>query len=501
MIKAVQYPLSSREARHLLSPVLASLCIAGVASAQTFSSVGIYQSYAQLQTWSASFAAANPDLVRVVEYGRSFQDRPLIALQLTVAPGQADGAKPEFVYGASQHAREVISSESMYRFADKLVSDYRAGVPAAVDALSTRELWILPNMNPDGRVQVEGGASSKRKNMQLYAGQSATSTNRGVDTNRNFPYRWVDGDDVVTSETYSGPSALSTPEAAAAWSFVSNPLRFGNLLGAVDFHSGTNLVIRPWSSTSDPALPPADATIINRIANGVSTRSGNPVGYVGYDTTGTFSDSLYANLHAYALAIEVYGNNNAPNTFSLFNPTTASVRDTVAAQVYAAGTYLLSDEAFTIRKPGDFNNDGSVDAHDIDLLLYTPSGAATPATKLYDVTGDGQLVTTPNALLSDADAWVHLLKHSKYGDVDLNGAVNFSDLLVVAQNYDLSSGAGWAMGSFNGDGAVNFPDLLFVAQNYDSARFESDWTLARSIVPEPIAICALVPLMRRRRAA
>lgn len=492
-------PLKTIDSRRIAIPAILLSCLPTSASAQNFASVGIYQSYSQLQTWAASFAAANPDLVRVVEYGRSFQDRPLLALQLTVAPGQADGAKPEFLYGASQHAREVISSESMYRFADKLVADYRAGVPAAVNALSTRELWILPNMNPDGRVQVEGGASAKRKNMQLYAGQGSTSTNRGVDVNRNFPYRWADGDDVVTSDTYSGPSVLSTPEAAAAWAFASNPLRFGNLLGAVDFHSGTNLVIKPWSSTSDPALPPADAAILNRIANGVSSASGNPVGYVGYDTTGTFSDSLYANLHAYALAIEVYGNNSAVNTFSLFNPTTAIVRDTVVNQVYAAGTYLLSDAAFTIRKPGDFDNDGDLDAADIDLLLFAPSGPATASNKLYDVTGNGILLTTPNAPASDADSWVHILRHSQYGDVDFSGVVNFSDLLVLAQNYDVSSGAGWAMGSFNGDGAVNFADLLLIAQNYSGGAFESDWTIARSLVPEPVSIAAIIPCLRRRR--
>lgn len=470
---------------------LLSLCLAGIASAQNFASVGIYQSYSQLQSWTTSFAAANPDLVRVVEYGRSFQDRPLLALQLTVAPGQADGAKPEFLYGASQHAREVISSESMYRFADKLVGDYRAGVPAAVEALSTRELWILPNMNPDGRVRVEGGMSSQRKNMQLYSGQNANNTTRGVDINRNFPYRWADGVDTVTSEVYSGPSALSTPEAAAAWAFASNPLRFGDLLGAVDFHSGTDLIIKPWSSTGDPVLPPDDAVIINRIANGVSAGTGYPVGNVGYDVTGTFSDSLYANLGAYALAIEVYGDDNAPNTFSLFNPITAAVRDSVVAKVYAAGTYLLSDAAFATRKPGDFDNDGDVDAHDIDLLLFTQSGSATPATKLFDVTGDGQLITSPNAATSDADAWVRILKSTDYGDVDLNGSVNFDDLLVLAQHYETMSSAGWAMGSFDGNGAVDFADLLFVAQNYDDSSFESDWALARSLVPEPNLVALL----------
>ena len=51
------------------------------------------------------------------------------------------------------------------------------------------------------------------------------------------------------------------------------------------------------------------------------------------------------------------------------------------------------------------------------------------------------------------------------GDANLDGNVNFADLLVVAQNYN-ASGASWAQGDFNGDGSVGFDDLLALAQNY-----------------------------------
>jgi fibronectin type 3 domain-containing protein len=52
------------------------------------------------------------------------------------------------------------------------------------------------------------------------------------------------------------------------------------------------------------------------------------------------------------------------------------------------------------------------------------------------------------------------------GDANGDGKVDFSDLLIVAQNYGMKSGATVANGDFNGDGTIGFQDLLILAQNY-----------------------------------
>lgn len=51
------------------------------------------------------------------------------------------------------------------------------------------------------------------------------------------------------------------------------------------------------------------------------------------------------------------------------------------------------------------------------------------------------------------------------GDTNLDGSVNFTDLLALAQNYG-HGGAEWSQGDFTYDGSVNFSDLLLLAQNY-----------------------------------
>lgn len=92
------------------------------------------------------------------------------------------------------------------------------------------------------------------------------------------------------------------------------------------------------------------------------------------------------------------------------------------------------------------------------------------------------------------------------GDADLNDAVNFDDLLIVAQHYGQSSNASWLEGDFDWNGNVDFSDLLALAQTYGSSSsmaggFDADWRLARSLVPEPSFLSAFVAsaVFRRRR--
>lgn len=104
-------------------------------------------------------------------------------------------------------------------------------------------------------------------------------------------------------------------------------------------------------------------------------------------------------------------------------------------------------------------------------------------------------------------------------DTNLDQAVDFDDLLKLAQNYDatgLDPLVSWTSGDSNFDGTVNFDDLLLLAQlyggsvslqgmNMDQAMhdaFESHMALAFSMVPEPTSLAALALgglVLRRRR--
>jgi len=58
------------------------------------------------------------------------------------------------------------------------------------------------------------------------------------------------------------------------------------------------------------------------------------------------------------------------------------------------------------------------------------------------------------------------------GDFTLDGTVDFEDLLIVAQNYEVN-GMTYSQGDVNWDGLVNFNDLLFIAQLYGTSLVTS----------------------------
>jgi hypothetical protein len=178
------------------------------------------------------------------------------------------------------------------------------------------------------------------------------------------------------------------------------------------------------------------------------------------------------------------------------------------------GTAVVT--AFVPSTPGDFDNDGDLDAADIDTLLRATSGAVPPADAKFDLNSSGTVVTAVGAAGSDSDYWVQTLKQTRYGDADLNANVNFNDLLVLAQNYNTGSSPSWSLGNFNGNESVGFDDLLLLAQNYNfgvalsgdemgllvGSGIADDWALAQSLVPEPTSLSLLAGLAlvtRRRR--
>jgi autotransporter-associated beta strand protein len=91
------------------------------------------------------------------------------------------------------------------------------------------------------------------------------------------------------------------------------------------------------------------------------------------------------------------------------------------------------------------------------------------------------------------------------GDANLDYAVDFTDLVALAQNYETADNV-WAEGDFTYDGLVDFNDLVLLAQNYEAslpagaaiagiagapAAFEGDLAAAFASVPEPAGLSAV----------
>ena len=90
-----------------------------------------------------------------------------------------------------------------------------------------------------------------------------------------------------------------------------------------------------------------------------------------------------------------------------------------------------------------------------------------------------------------------------YGDANLDGRVDVSDLAILAANYRKHVTGGWSMGDFNDDGVVDVKDLALLAANYrhslgstavpvynglDAAAIELLSQAGVIVVPEPATI-------------
>jgi hypothetical protein len=141
------------------------------------------------------------------------------------------------------------------------------------------------------------------------------------------------------------------------------------------------------------------------------------------------------------------------------------------------------------------------------------SSAAADSTHAIGIVEASDLATTP-AVFGTVDATTVLLRYTFKGDANIDGAVNFADLVLLAQNYN-SVTSRWFKGDFDYSGVTNFADLVSLAQNYNQGTagvvgdvsafgggFAADWALAQTLVPEPTSLAAvglLGAMLRRRR--
>lgn len=101
---------------------------------------------------------------------------------------------------------------------------------------------------------------------------------------------------------------------------------------------------------------------------------------------------------------------------------------------------------------GDFDGDGQLDQRDLELLQSALAERPADSSR-FDLNGDGILTT------QDARTWIEEVAGFQAGDADMDGDVDFSDLVVFLLYFGRSD-ATWSMGDFDGDGTVSFPDFL-----------------------------------------
>lgn len=284
--------------------------------------------------------AAYPNLVKSLSYGESWLGDELRAVCVTAdadtgCKRSPDVDKVRFLVVAQTHARELTTSELMWRYLTYLVDKY--GDSAQVTGLlDGTEVWIVPQVNPDGiRVVEEGiteqgtGSASpawQRKNLNdTYSVNPCTglwaSSQEGVDINRNFDIDW--GQTGTSRDpcnlTYGGPEADSEPETTAQEALMrdlyrdrrdpgmESPAPRGTTGSMLTLHSYSDMVLLPWGFTTQHA-PNEEG--LRSFGFRMSHFNGYQTGQSGeilYNSSGATEDWLYAELGVPGFTWEIGG--------------------------------------------------------------------------------------------------------------------------------------------------------------------------------------------------
>ena len=191
-----------------------------------------------------SIAAANPDRVDVVNIGQSTEGRPILAMRLSNdVHSEESKNKPSVIVTGNIHAREWITNDVVATASEKLLAGDAEG------ALEDMEIWMLPNVNPDGYVYTREVDPLWRKNTMRNDQGEVT----GVDLNRQFPHYYrIKGDskgsylddfganDQPNLDMYRGEGPLVEPEAKVIKNLLDQER---NSLGLLDVHSFGQLLI------------------------------------------------------------------------------------------------------------------------------------------------------------------------------------------------------------------------------------------------------------------
>jgi hypothetical protein len=112
----------------------------------------------------------------------------------------------------------------------------------------------------------------------------------------------------------------------------------------------------------------------------------------------------------------------------------------------------------TPQAPGDVNEDGGIDAADIDDLFAALAAGSDDV--VFDIDGSGSVDP------ADIDWLVTNVLGTRRGDTNLDGRVDRYDLAVLAMNYGRRSGGRWSTADFNGDGRIDLTDIGLLQNHF-----------------------------------
>jgi len=252
---------------------------------------GSYHSYTEMKNLLKGMAQNYPNICVFDSIGQSYEGRWVHCVKISDNPGTEDPTEPDVLIMGVHHSREWAALEAPLFIADSLTKAYgtNSTIKTAVDS---REIWVVPCVNPDGYIYDYPGQHWWRKNRQPYGGAIGTDPNRTYDgtCNRDKFGNWgvipPGGGGSTThypsEDVFCGPyGADGNGNSAPCDRNIENLVRTHEFNFTESFHSYAEMVIWPWGYTS--SNPPnnsaiasygtTSASMIHRMGSGYYTPS------------------------------------------------------------------------------------------------------------------------------------------------------------------------------------------------------------------------------------
>jgi len=440
----------------LLVPLLLGVAPAGASAAEANFPArdSRYHNYPEMVAEMMAAQTAFPDIVKVFSIGKSYQGRDIWVAKVSDNVAD-DEAEPEVVIDALHHAREHLSTEQALYLLKVLTQGYAtdATVKRLVDS---REIFILPALNPDGLQYDLTGSPYRawRKNRQPNPGSAYV----GTDLNRNYDYDWGccgGSSSSPRSITYRGRRPFSAPETQAFRDFVRSRVVDGRqqIRLHITLHTNGQLVLWPYGHTRNDI--PQDMSRLDHYAfvalgkrmalrNGYKPEQSSDL----YITDGDQIDWMYGRYRIFSFTWELYPteHHRVSDFYQPDERIAAAVARNRSALLYsidmAACPYAplglarvdcgpLYDD-FEINRGWVRDPDGTDTATAGWWQIGNPAPASVYGYKQLDATPSGRLalVTGPQAPVGrnsyDLDGGVTTMRSAPVTLTDPVGALSFS---------------------------------------------------------------------------
>ncbi|MGV9702584.1 M14 family metallopeptidase [Streptomyces sp. NPDC003483] len=280
-----------------------------------------YHNYAEANAEIDQRIAAYPGIMSKRVIGKSYQGRDIVAVKVSDNVA-SDENEPEVLLTFHQHAREHLTVEMALYLLRELGAGY-GGDSRVTGMVNNREIWIVPDLNPDGGEYdiATGSYRSWRKNRQPNSGSSYV----GTDLNRNWNHRWGccgGSSGSTSSETYRGASAESAPEVKVVADFVRGRVVGGRqqIRAGIDFHTYSELVLWPFGFTTadtTTGMTADDAAAFKAVGRKMAASNGYTPEQSSdlYITDGSIDDYLWGTQKIFDFTFEMYPRSSSGGGF------------------------------------------------------------------------------------------------------------------------------------------------------------------------------------------